>query len=109
MKLKNEIQQPILAWAQSTPLIRRVWVYGSHARGTPSADSALDIAVELEPVPDSEETLPVWIANSGKWQSQLQRDTALTVDLDWFDPDGSTLKLQNALSECGILIYERQP
>jgi predicted nucleotidyltransferase len=103
----DDVRDAIVAWAEATPRIRRVWVFGSRAKGNPRTDSDLDIAVEVEPVADSEETLAVWMANSEKWQSELQEHISFTVDLEWFDPDGSTPKVRGALRETGILVYER--
>ena len=90
----NDVRDAIVGWVEATPRIRRVWVFGSRAKGNPRTDSDLDIAVEIEPVADSEETLPVWMANSDKWQSELQQHISFAVDLEWFDPDGSTPKVR---------------
>jgi uncharacterized protein len=105
--LGDDIRNATVSWAESVPRVRRVWVFGSRAEGKPRPDSDIDIAVELEPVVDSEEALPYWIAYSEKWQSQLQRELAYPVDLDWFDPDGSTPRIQAALDKGAILVYER--
>jgi hypothetical protein len=37
----------------------------------------------------------------------LQQHTNLEVDLEWFDPDGSTPKVHHALREASILLYDR--
>ena len=47
------------------------------------------------------------MVNSDKWQAQLQQHTNLEVDIEWFDPDGSTPKVQRALREASILLYDR--
>jgi uncharacterized protein len=81
--------------------------FGSRAKGTHRPDSDIDIAVELEPVGDSEETLVRWTAHSTQWEAQLQSRIAAKIDLEWFDPDGSTRRVQAALSEGKGLMYER--
>jgi hypothetical protein len=81
----------IARWAASNPNIRRAWMYGN-----------FNVAVELEPVGDSEETLAAWMAKAGLWRAQLQSRMSAPVDLEWFDPDGST-----ALDEARVLVYER--
>lgn len=81
----------IARWAAGNPHIRRAWVYGN-----------LNVAVELEPVGDSEETLAAWMAKAGLWRSQLQSRMSAPVDLEWFDPDGSTV-----LDAARVLVYER--
>jgi len=93
----------LACWAAENPGIRRVWVFASPPEGT----SRLDVAVELEPVGDSEETLPVWMAHSESWRSQLQSRLLRRVDLEWFDPDGSTRGLRPDPGEKKTLVYER--
>jgi hypothetical protein len=53
-------------WAAHNPKIRRVW-----ACETPVAQ-AVAIALELQPVTDSEETEVVWLANCERWRRELQ-------------------------------------
>jgi hypothetical protein len=99
------VRQTIVAWAQAIPVIRRGWLVG-HASVYRLGDE-INVAIEVEPVGDSEETLVLWLANADQWQSQLQEQTRLPVNLEWFDPDGNTPKLCGALAEAGGLIYER--
>ncbi|MEN3354076.1 MAG: uncharacterized protein V7640_2234 [Betaproteobacteria bacterium] len=105
--LETDVRTAISDWAESTPRVRRIWLFGSRARDAHREDSDIDIALEIEPVGDSEETLAVWMVNSDKWQAQLQQHTNLEVDLEWFDPDGSTPKVHRALREASILLYDR--
>jgi predicted nucleotidyltransferase len=105
--IENNVADSIAVWAAENPEVRRVWVFGSRAKGTHRPDSDIDIAVELEPVGDSEETLVRWIAHSTQWEAQLQSRIAAKIDLEWFDPDGSTRRVQAALSEGKGLMYER--
>jgi len=103
----SEVTDAIARWAATNPYIRRVWVYGSRAKGTHRPDSDIDIAVELEPVADSEEALTVWMAHAGAWRWQLQSGISPKVDLEWFDPDGTTRVVEAGLDEAKVLIYER--
>jgi predicted nucleotidyltransferase len=105
--LESDVCTAISDWAESTPRVRRVWLFGSRAGDTYRDECDIDIALEIEPVGDSEETLAVWMVNSEKWQAQLQQHTNLEVDLEWFDPDGSTPKVHHALREASILLYDR--
>jgi len=101
------VKEAIAQWAAANPHVRRMWLYGSRAKGTHRPNSNINIAVELDPVGDSEETLAVWMANAGLWQSQLQSRIAPAVDLQWFDPDGGTRTIEAALNEAKALVYER--
>jgi hypothetical protein len=65
-------------WAAQRPRIRRVWI-----------SAAERIALELEPVADSEETLAVWITNCGKWHAELEVRLGRPVSLAWLDPDAA--------------------
>ena len=104
---EDDFRNRAAEWAERQPRVRRLWMFGSRAKGNPRPDSDLDIAVEIEPVPDSEETLPYWITCWERWQSELQRKTEYPVDLDWFDPDGSTQQVAQGLREGSILLYDR--
>jgi predicted nucleotidyltransferase len=105
--LGHDVRSAIKDWAQATPRVRRVWVIGSRAKGSERPDSDLDIAIEIEPVVDSEETLSRWMVKADEWAAQLQKVVGPKVDLAWFDPDGSTPKIQKALDDGAILIYDR--
>jgi uncharacterized protein len=105
--IENNVAESIAQWAVENPEVRRVWVFGSRLKGTHRRDSHIDIAVELEPVADSEETLARWIVHSDLWKSQLQSRIAAKIDLEWFDPDGSTRTIEAGLNEAKVLIYER--
>lgn len=98
---QKDTADSIARWAAGNPRIRRVWLL---LNGAP-----LEVAVELEPVGDSEETLAIWIANAGSWQSQLRNRLSAAVELEWFDPDGDGGAIQARLDEDKALVYERAP
>lgn len=91
----------IADWAARNPKIRRVWTCE-----TPVAD-AVALALELQPVADSEETGVVWLANCEQWRRELQSRLQRAVDLEWLDPDEATAPNQPRPAEVGTLIYER--
>lgn len=104
--MESSVTDSIAQWAAERPEVRRVWALGNRVKVTQHPDS-IDIAVELEPVGDSEETLTRWIAYADLWKSQLQSRVDSKVDLQWFDPDGSTPTTEAGLVEARVLIYER--
>lgn len=79
----------VAEWAARNPKIRSVWV----------CDGAGALAIEPQPVVDSDETLPVWIANCEKWRLELEDRLGRAVDLERFDLD--------APRAARTLIYER--
>ncbi len=86
-------------WAAEHPQIRRVWVSAGR-NGAP-----LDIALELAPVGDSEETFSVWMARADAWRAQLASRLPCAVELEWIDPDAN-LNVRRA-RDTRTLVYER--
>ena len=101
----NDMTASIARWAEENAKILRVWV--SPIRGQSASQRSIDVVVELEPVTDSEESITVWLANSEAWQRQLRSRVLPNIDLDWFDPDGSTEPRSGDEGEDKILVYER--
>jgi hypothetical protein len=91
----------VAAWAARNPRVRRVWSCESHAAG------ALALALELQPVGDSEETAGVWLAHCEKWRRALARRLRRPVELEWIDADEGGAPNQPGPGEVRTLIYER--
>ena len=83
-----------------------MWLFGNRA-DTRAPDGRIDIALELQPVADSEETMTVWMANCDRWRSELETRVGRTVELDWLDPDGATRTAQAGSGEFRRLVYQR--
>jgi predicted nucleotidyltransferase len=92
----------LVAWAEANPRVRRIWVHGGGTLRDGARDSDLDLAIELAPAVDGDETLALWIANAEKWHDELERSTGTSIDLDWFDPD-----IDEPLDASAKLAYER--
>jgi hypothetical protein len=104
---RNEICDDIIDWADATTRVRRVWLIGSSANSTKRSDCEIEVGLEVEPVADSEETLVVWMNNGERWRGELQNRLGRSVNLEWFDPDGSTPEVHVALRDASILVYDR--
>jgi hypothetical protein len=85
------MHQEIANWASCQPRIRRVW----------ACDGRL--ALELEPVADSEETFAVWMAHGQRWSDEVRARIDPQLELAWLDPDGASLPPE----EAKLLVYER--
>lgn len=96
----------IAEWAAGNPRIRRVWLFCSRAGDVPASNGGIDIALELQPVADSEETIAVWLANCDKWRLELQTRIGRTVELDWLDSDGASRTTRAESGEVQMLIYD---
>lgn len=77
----------LVRWAEAHPRVRRVWVFGGASSRDDARGADLDVAIELAPVVDGDETLALWMANAQKWHDELEQSTGTRVDLEWFDPD----------------------
>ena len=97
----------IAAWATKHEKVRRVWVIGSRAGGTAHEGADLDIALELAPAPDGEETIAEWMVHADEWRAELQSGLRPKVDLQWVDPDTASNETRDAASEGKLLAYER--
>jgi len=77
----------LVAWAESNPRVRRLWVHGGDSQRNERRDTDLDLAIELAPAVDGDESIALWIANAEKWHDELESRTGTSIDLEWFDPD----------------------
>jgi hypothetical protein len=86
------IDSTLASWYAANPRIRRAFAYQMRDDevGEPKGNH-IHVLVDVEPVMDSEEILPVWLAHSGAWQLELQARTACTVHLGWLGPDETAI------------------
>jgi predicted nucleotidyltransferase len=82
----DEWRQAVIQWAEQTPLITSVHLFGSRAKGTARDDSDIDLAFECSPG-EGGNALSVAIFNRTKWQGQLQAVLPRTVDLQYAEPE----------------------
>ena len=101
----SPVQAAVAEWAARNPEIMRAWMLGEPAADEPE-DHEFEIAVELQPVADSEETIGVWLAKGAQRQSQLRARFG-KVQLVWVDPDLDEPALGKELEEAKVLVYER--
>jgi hypothetical protein len=96
------LSQLIAGWAAENPKIRRVWLFASPEREATHPES-IAVTVELQPVGDSEETLPIWMAHCEQWRKELEARLGHPVPIDWRDLDDGRLGSE----EPKTLVYER--
>lgn len=99
----TQVATALRKWYDANPDVRRL-------RATQQA-SAIHVFIELVPTPDGDDTLPVWLANSDRWTSDLRSltdcdmrlemivsaafeesgdaDTSMITELSWRDPSAS--------------------
>ena len=100
----EEITEILNRWAHRTSSIRRVWIFGSRAKGTSSPDSDLDVAVELI-YREDEVALATYMFEKGGWLSELQPLFPFPLQLELLDEN--TEIIRKGLSEGSLLVFER--
>ena len=92
----SSVESAVAQWAAANPKIKRAWIVGE-----------LEVAVEIQPVGDSEETIAVWLAKGEQWRAELRQRIDPTLELEWFDPDRDEPILAETLGHDKTLVFER--
>lgn len=101
----------VARWAESEPLILRVYFFGSRVKGRFLPESDLDVAVVLDPrcLPEADtDGVLTWFANMGRWHKSLQERLALPLDLEWLHPRRTAVSARG-VAEASLLVYEKSP
>jgi predicted nucleotidyltransferase len=100
--------QAIREWANRTPEVAAVFVFGSYAKRTQTAESDLDLAVIVEAIsPDHEDNYTRWFFENKKWARSLSGVLPVQVDLQLGNPELSETIVGPAIRAYGILIFCR--
>lgn len=92
----------IVRWAQQNSIIRRVYVFGSRARGTASAESDLDLALVLDEIHGS--ALSELIVRRTTWRDELTRSSGVCMKDIYLADDSAVAQ---AVRDHGVLIFAR--
>lgn len=105
MHISENDRQNIVDWAGSREEIRRVWLYGSRARGDHRDDSDMDLAIEFE-IDDPDEAMAKWIF----WKKEFFRYPTLIVGpklhLQPYHPDWDDEKVGPGVKNDGVILYD---
>lgn len=101
---RGEIERRLSNWAAEKTLIKKLYIFGSRARGTADSLSDLDIAIEL--VETDEEEDIVWIDNKGAWKKEISKIVPLEIQLELYSGETSPT-IQSGLAHSSILVYEK--
>ncbi len=99
--------EAIRAWAERNENILQVYLFGSRVRGDNRNDSDLDIAV-LIASSRSNTALGRWVALADSWAAELQEKLPIQIDLQLGNTELSTSVVAPAVSDHGLLIFERK-
>jgi uncharacterized protein len=104
------LTKKLSSWAADKPLVNRLWIFGSRARGDHHPGSDLDIAIELDLAAasglDESGGLATWMFDTDGWQQELQQLTGLAVDMQHFDGP-RTPTIQSGLDHSSLLVYAK--
>jgi predicted nucleotidyltransferase len=110
VRLSNDLSpvaNHLSSWARGVKCVRRLWIYGSRARGDSGPDSDLDVAVEIDPIGNDESAEVSFISTASQWRSELEPYIPFKLHLQWYDPEGSYVEVQRGVEKSGVLVYER--
>jgi len=85
------ILQALDTWYTGNPHVRRACAFRAREGRGAREQGVLHVLLDVEPVMDSDENLPVWLANSRIWESQLEQATGCDIHLG--DLQGADLAL----------------
>ena len=94
-------------WAESIPIVEKVWLFGSRVSGKKANPDDLDVAVQHGVMSGDTSVFTTAIAEMAKWRNEVQDMCRLKIDLQSYIP-GETTIIEAALEESSRLIYERQ-
>ena len=101
-----EIQKLIGEWANSEPLVKRVYIFGSRARTDFHKNSDLDVAVEIRKGDRDENVLTTWIHEGKGMEIRLAKVVPFKLQLELFDGMNTSTVL-NGIKQSSILVYEK--
>lgn len=98
--------------AKVTPVIKRMWVFGSRHKGNHRACSDLDLAVEVEWVPNQKlgfcnDSFSLWFAASKHFEQNMRDVCAWVLDLQMYAGEKETPRIHDYLQESSKLIYKK--
>jgi predicted nucleotidyltransferase len=100
----NKIKKVVSEWANTLTIKVEICLFGSRSKGSSTANSDLDLALELlEPMSLSDRTL-FWIDHHKKWEGELSKLLNMKVDLQLYEPDRSK-RIKCSIKESSILLY----
>lgn len=105
MNLTADQLAAVLAWAERTPSILEVRLYGSFLKGTACLDSDLDLAVTVAET-NQEDRFTTFFFEQDEWARDLARATGLKPHIEPYDADYAP-RVFGFCQECSQLIFVR--
>ena len=104
MNLTDEQVSAIRRWAEKTPYVVEVRLYGSRAKQTSRLDSDIDLALTLGGDPNT--ALANYFALGQKWQEALTAVVGLPVHVGLYnDPEASMVR--TGCGHSSVVLFSR--
>lgn len=94
-------------WAQSEPLVRKAYLFGSRVRGTHRQDSDLDVAVEIDALPGDSCPFTTWTAEAQRLKASIAGLVPVVIDLEWYGGEEETPHVHHALQRSSVVVYDQ--
>ena len=85
--------------AKRHPVIERVYLYGSRARGEGRTDSDIDLAIEMD--------FSDWFSWHHAYKNKPDLHLSHPVDLEWYRANQGLERVGPGVETDGILLYEK--
>lgn len=102
------IKARLTDWCVANPFILRAYIFGSRARNDFTAESDLDIALVISPMPTDSNSLGTWIDKSKAWKAELEALLPFKIDLHQLDDD-ATPTIKSGIERSNVLVFARAP
>ena len=101
------LSEMVALWAESEPVVKTAYLFGSRVRGDNRCDSDLDVAIELTPGLCDSGPLATWITEAARLRSSISLRIPLAVDLQLYCGAIDTPIIHTGLAAGSRTVYER--
>ncbi|MFA3918825.1 nucleotidyltransferase family protein [Ruegeria hyattellae] len=106
-RLSEQHKNAIAQWAAQHPIIRKVVLFGNRARGTQTANSDFDLAIQVFPASPHRHAQMAYMDWKDRRVEDLEAALNHKVQLEWF-ASGAGLAIERSIKDEGVTIFFRQ-